>query len=137
VAVLLPSRRVTPLAAVGARAALAFALLLLSTAIVYLGRHGYRDSARLGHPLDLLGSLYYAAVTLSTTGYYGTKGRSALASLREAGMSAASVVVVVDLVPEVVAEANRAGLAGITGDATARGQGACARRSRVRQRRGR
>jgi len=35
-------------------------------------------------------------------------------------MSAASVVVVVDLVPEVVAEANRAGLAGITGDATRR-----------------
>ncbi len=180
-AVWLPSRRRTPLAAVLLRAALALALLLLSTAIVYLGRHGYRDAADPGQPLNLLASLYYSAVTLSTTGYgdivpitnsarlvntviltpirvvflilligttlevlaertraiwrvarwrskmaghtvvagYGTKGRSALVTLREAGVPATSIVVV-DILPHVIAEANRAGLAGVTGDATRR-----------------
>lgn len=50
---------------------------------------------------------------------YGTKGRSALKTLREAGAASASVVVV-DISPHVVAEANRAGLAGVTGNATRR-----------------
>lgn len=180
-AVWLPSRRRSPLAAVLMRAALALALLLLSTAIVYLGRHGYRDAADPGQPLNLLASLYYSAVTLSTTGYgdivpvgntarlvntlvltpirvvflilligttlevlaertraiwrvsrwrskmaghtvvagYGTKGRSTLVTLREAGMPTTSIVVV-DILPHVIAEANRAGLAGVTGDATRR-----------------
>ena len=68
-AVRLPSRRPRPLIAVLRRAAIALALLVLSTAIVYLGRHGYKDSARPGHPLNLLGAAYYSAVTLSTTGY--------------------------------------------------------------------
>jgi voltage-gated potassium channel len=166
---------------VAIRAALAFALLLLTTAIVYLGRTGYLDAARPGQPLNLLASLYYSAVTLSTTGYgdivpvtnsarlintlvltpirvvflilligttlevlaertraswrvsrwrskmashtvvagYGTKGRSAVTTLREAGVPTTSIVVV-DILPHVVAEANRAGLAGVTGDATRR-----------------
>ena len=50
---------------------------------------------------------------------YGTKGRSALQTLREAG-TAADKLVVVDLLPAAMAEANRAGLAGIAGDATRR-----------------
>ncbi len=50
---------------------------------------------------------------------YGTKGRSALKTLREAGVAASSLVVV-DCVPQVIAESNRAGLAGVTGDATRR-----------------
>ena len=136
---------------------------------------------RPGQPLNLLGALYYSAVTLSTTGYgdivpvtsgarlintlvitpvrvvflilligttlevlaertrtiwrvnrwrskmaghtvvvgYGTKGRSALTTLREAGVPATSIVVV-DCEPQVVAEVNAAGLAGVTGDATRR-----------------
>lgn len=180
-AVRLPSRRPSPLAAVLRRAAIAAALLVLSTLIVYLGRAGYKDAGRPGQPLNFLGAAYYSAVTLSTTGYgdivpvssfarlvntvvitpirviflilligttlevltertrtswriarwrskmaghtvvvgYGTKGRSALKTLREAGVPMTSLVVV-DCVPHVIAESNRAGLAGVTGDATRR-----------------
>ncbi len=177
----LPSRRVSPLAAVGTRAAIAAGLLVLATVIVYLGRSGYRDAARPGQPLNLLGAAYYSAVTLSTTGYgdivpvtsvarlvntfiitpirviflivligttlevltertrlgwgltrwrskvaghtvvvgYGTKGRSVVTTLREAGQAVTSIVVV-DNVLEVASEANRAGLAAVTGDGTRR-----------------
>jgi voltage-gated potassium channel len=48
---------------------LAVGLLVLSTVIVYLGRHGYRDAAHPGQPLSLLASVYYSTITLSTTGY--------------------------------------------------------------------
>jgi voltage-gated potassium channel len=50
---------------------------------------------------------------------YGSKGRSALSTLLATGMPAASIVVV-DATADVVAEANRAGLAGVAGDATRR-----------------
>jgi voltage-gated potassium channel len=50
---------------------------------------------------------------------YGTKGRSALAWLREAGLRPTSLVVV-DIEPHVIADCNRAGLVGVTGDATRR-----------------
>ena len=65
----LPSRRATPLGAVTRRMLLAFGLLVVSTVIVYLGRSGYRDAAHPGQPLSVLASVYYATVTLSTTGY--------------------------------------------------------------------
>ena len=164
-AVRLPSRRPSPLVAVLRRAAIAAALLVIATLIVYLGRDGYKDAARPGQPLNFLGAAYYSAVALSTTGYgdivpvsssarlvntvvitpirviflivligttlevltertraswriarwrsrmaghtvvvgYGTKGRSALKTLREAGVPATSLVVV-DCVPHVIAE---------------------------------
>ena len=66
---LLPARPVTPLAAVSKRMLLALGLLAVSTVIVYLGRDGYRDAAHPGQPLSVLGSVYYATVTLSTTGF--------------------------------------------------------------------
>jgi voltage-gated potassium channel len=50
---------------------------------------------------------------------YGTKGRSALATLRDAGL-AGDQVVVVDNSPAVMAEMNRTGLTGVSGDATRR-----------------
>jgi len=50
---------------------------------------------------------------------YGTKGRSAVMTLREAGLPVSSIVVV-DILPQAVAEANRIGLAGVTGDGTRR-----------------
>ena len=177
----LPSRRVSPLQAVTRRAVLATALLIASTLIVYLGRDGYTDTASPGQPLNLLACAYYAAVTLSTTGYgdivpvtstarlvnilvitpirvvflivligttlevltertrlswrisrwrsrvaghtvvvgYGTKGRSAVTTLCEAG-TPRELVVLVDSAPEAMAEVNRAGLVGVTGDATRR-----------------
>ena len=68
-AVLLPARPVTPLAAVSKRMFLALGLLAVSTVIVYLGRDGYRDAAHPGQPLSVLGCVYYATVTLSTTGF--------------------------------------------------------------------
>lgn len=64
-----PSRPGSPLAAVAKRISLALGLLALSSAIVYLDRHGYRDAAHPGRPLSVLGSVYYATVTLSTIGY--------------------------------------------------------------------
>jgi voltage-gated potassium channel len=48
---------------------LAVGLLAVSAVIVYLGRNGYRDAAHPGQPLSVLASVYYATVTLSTTGY--------------------------------------------------------------------
>jgi len=48
---------------------LAVGLLVLSTVIFYLGRHGYRDYAHPGQPLSVLACVYYATVTLSTIGY--------------------------------------------------------------------
>ncbi|WP_300607164.1 TrkA family potassium uptake protein [Trebonia sp.] len=64
-----PTRRGSPLAAVAARMLLAVGLLVLSSAIVYLDRYGYRDSAHPGRPLSVLGSIYFATVSLSTIGY--------------------------------------------------------------------
>jgi voltage-gated potassium channel len=54
---------------VAERLLLALGLVAVSAMIVYLGRHGYRDAAHPGRPLSVLGSVYYATVALSTTGY--------------------------------------------------------------------
>jgi voltage-gated potassium channel len=177
----LPSRRLSPLAAVASRAALALGLLVLSTAVVYIGRRGYTDAADPGQPVNLLACAYFSTVTLSTTGYgdivpvtaaarlvnilvitpirvlfliiligttlevlaertrlgwriarwrsrvsghtvvvgYGSKGRSAVTTLMEAG-TPADRLVVVDSSPDAMAEVNRTGLAAVCGDATRR-----------------
>jgi voltage-gated potassium channel len=57
----------SPLRQVGRRLVLALLVLTVTTLLVWLGRDGYHDSAH--DQLDLLGALYYATVTLSTTGY--------------------------------------------------------------------
>jgi voltage-gated potassium channel len=67
--VVLPTRTVSPLAAVTSRMLLAAGLLALCTLLVYLGRAGYHDAAHPGQPLSPLASVYYATVTMSTTGY--------------------------------------------------------------------
>ncbi len=176
-----PTRPGSPLAAVVTRMLLAVGLLVLSSAIVYLDRYGYRDSAHPGKPLSVLGSIYFATVSLSTIGYgdivpvtaaarlvntivitpmrlvfliilvgttlqvltrqtrtnwriarwrsrmadqtivigYGTKGRSAVRTLRECGTAAESIVVV-DVLPQPARDANAAGLVAVTGDGTRR-----------------
>lgn len=176
---MLPGRPVTPFAAVARRMVLAAGLLALSTAIVWWGRYGYRDAAHPGRSLSVLACLYYATVTLSTTGFgdivpvtptarlvnivlitpirvmflivlvgttlevlaertrtswrikrwrshvagrtviigYGTKGRSVIRTLGQCGVPGDSIVVV-DFSAEAVAEANAAGLAAVSGDAT-------------------
>jgi voltage-gated potassium channel len=174
-----PSQPGSPLAAVAKRMLLAAGLLALASAIVYLDRHGYRDAAHPGRPLSVVGSIYYATVTLSTIGYgdivpvttvarlvntvvitpmrlvfliilvgttvqvltertrtnwriarwrskvnnqiivigYGTKGRSAVRTLRESGTARESIVVV-DLRPDAARDATAAGLVAVTGDGT-------------------
>ena len=68
-AVSMPARPATPLAAVTKRMLVALGLLAVLTLIVYLGRDGYRDAAHPGQPLSVLSSVYYATVTLLTTGF--------------------------------------------------------------------
>ena len=65
----LPTRTVSPLTAVSRRMLLATGLLALCTLIVYLGRDGYHDAAHPDQPLSPLAAVYYATVTMSTTGY--------------------------------------------------------------------
>jgi voltage-gated potassium channel len=148
---------------------------------VYADRHGYRDNADPSHRVDLVDSVYYATVTLSTTGYgdiapyaahsrlvnafvvtplriaflvlligstleilamrgremfrmnrwrrnmdqhvvvigYGTKGRSAVETLKSNGIDLEKIVVV-DPSSAALGEAHADGLAVVTGDATRR-----------------
>ena len=63
----LPSQPRAPLSAVGRRVGFALALMLFIAVVVYLGRSGYQDSADDG--ISVLDALYYASVTVTTTGY--------------------------------------------------------------------
>ena len=63
----LPLVRQGPLRALGFRVALAVGLVLVTVAIIYADRGGYRDVNEDG--LTLLDCFYYAVVSLSTTGY--------------------------------------------------------------------
>jgi voltage-gated potassium channel len=63
----LPSVPVRPLRAVALRLVIAVTVLVLTVVLVYVDRDGYRDST--GGPLTFIDCVYYATVTLSTTGY--------------------------------------------------------------------
>ncbi|KAF4408264.1 MULTISPECIES: TrkA family potassium uptake protein [Streptomyces] len=64
----LPRRdTVRPLQQVARRLLMALLVLLATVLIVYLDRDGYQDNVDKG--VDFLDALYYATVTLSTTGY--------------------------------------------------------------------
>ncbi len=63
----LPTNYVSPLRQIGVRVLLAFLLLFVVVLVVYVDRDGYRDSA--GGPLSILDALYYATVSITTTGY--------------------------------------------------------------------
>lgn len=63
----IPELQTSPWIAISKRMALAFGLLLLAAIIVYVDRHGYRDAQE--NELSFLDALYYATVSLSTTGY--------------------------------------------------------------------
>lgn len=64
----LPKRVVEkPLRQVGKRLLMALFVLFLTVLIVWLDRDGYHDNAN--GTVDLLDCVYYATVTLSTTGY--------------------------------------------------------------------
>ncbi|WP_158885617.1 potassium channel family protein [Amycolatopsis anabasis] len=63
----MPEGTVSPLRAIVRRVIGALLALLATVLIVYLDRDGYRDAN--GDGLSFLDSLYYATVSLSTTGY--------------------------------------------------------------------
>jgi voltage-gated potassium channel len=63
----IPRSQVHPLAALGRRVAAALAILVLVAVVTYLGRDGYRDVD--DSSISLLDAVYYASVTVTTTGY--------------------------------------------------------------------
>jgi voltage-gated potassium channel len=63
----IPEERGSPGRVITRRLAIALVLLLAAALVVYLDRGGYRDVR--GVPLTFLDCLYFAAVSLSTTGY--------------------------------------------------------------------
>ncbi len=63
----LPRPTRPPLAAVGRRVAFAISLVLFVALVVRLGRGGYVDVT--GDPISFLDAVYYASVTVTTTGY--------------------------------------------------------------------
>jgi voltage-gated potassium channel len=63
----IPQGHASPARIISRRIAIALMALLLAAAVVYFDRDGYRDAQ--GDRLTFLDCLYYAAVTLSTTGY--------------------------------------------------------------------
>ena len=65
--IFLPVPRVRPLVALGQRLAFAVALALLVAATVYLDRGGYTDT--VDGDVSALDAVYYATVTVTTTGY--------------------------------------------------------------------
>ncbi len=65
--VMFPRQAIGPLLQVSRRLAMALLVLLATVLIVYLDRGGYHDNS--DDAVSFLDSLYYATVTLSTTGY--------------------------------------------------------------------
>ena len=63
----IPELQTSPWIAISKRMLLALGLLLMASVIVYLDRSGYRDAQE--NELSFLDALYYATVSLSTTGY--------------------------------------------------------------------
>lgn len=63
----IPRRSLSPQAAVGKRIALAAALVISVAVVVRLSRDGYVDIN--DDPISMLDAIYYASVTVTTTGY--------------------------------------------------------------------
>ncbi|MFC4375185.1 potassium channel family protein [Nocardia halotolerans] len=63
----IPAVQNSPWISLARRVLFATGLLFTAAMVVYIGRDGYRDST--GDPLSFLDAMYYATVSLSTTGY--------------------------------------------------------------------
>lgn len=176
----MPRRATRPLRELARRGLVALGLLVVITLVVYLDGDSYVDQT--GAPgISMVDALYYATVTMTTTGYgdivpvtqharllnallvtpmrvaflillvgttievlanegsrtirdlrwrrtmrnhvvvigYGTKGRSAVTTMRRSG-EPADKIVVIDTSPLAVSEANIHGLAAFQGDGTRR-----------------
>ena len=106
----LPSAATRPLRSVGLRVALATTALGLTVLLVWIGRGGYRDAT--GKPMTFVSCLYYATVTLSTTGYGDIVPVTDLARLVNAliitPLRVVFLIVLVGTTLEVLAESTRA-----------------------------
>jgi voltage-gated potassium channel len=68
--VVLPDRERSPWWALGRRLLLGLGIIAFTVALVYADRSGYRDANDPPlHHINLVDSIYYSTVTLSTTGY--------------------------------------------------------------------
>ncbi|MEV6058846.1 potassium channel family protein [Nocardia asteroides] len=63
----IPAAQTSPWISLSRRVLVAVGLLFTAATVVYLGRAGYHDNT--GNELSFLDALYYATVSLSTTGY--------------------------------------------------------------------
>lgn len=63
----LPAAELSPGRRLLVRMAAAISLMIFVTVLAYVGRDGYRDNN--GTPIGLLDALYYATVSITTTGY--------------------------------------------------------------------
>lgn len=63
----IPDKYVSPVSRIARRLFYALAALFTAAVVVYLDRDGYNNAA--GRPLTFLDCIYYATVSLSTTGY--------------------------------------------------------------------
>jgi voltage-gated potassium channel len=106
----LPGGPTRPLRSIGMRAAFSVGALVLTVALVYLDRAGYKDSASPG-PLTFVDCLYYATVTLSTTGYGdivpATEGARLVNALVITPLRVVFLIVLVGTTLEVLAEGTR------------------------------
>lgn len=64
----LPARGIGPITSIAIRVGVALMCIVLTTVLVYAERMDYKDSNGIG-TLSWIDALYYATVTLSTTGY--------------------------------------------------------------------
>lgn len=105
----LPRVPVRPLRSVALRVAIASVAMALTVLVVYLDRGGYRDS--VGGPLTFADSLYYATVTLSTTGYGdivpATEGARLINALIITPLRVLFLIVLVGTTLEVLATSTR------------------------------
>ncbi|HET9872098.1 MAG TPA: potassium channel family protein [Propionibacteriaceae bacterium] len=175
----LPARTSSPARELGKRGLLALGLLVITVSLVYFDRDAYTDN--LDESVSLIDAIYYATVTITTTGYgditpiephsrvlnsilvtplrigflvllvgttlevlanegrrilrdgrwrkhmrnhvvvvgYGTKGKSAVETLKDNNTNPAQIVVI-DSRSSAIADANLRGYAAIQGDATSR-----------------
>lgn len=63
----MPRQARSPLAAVGRRVGIGVSLIVFVALVVRIGRSGYEDTT--GDAISMLDALYYASVTVTTTGY--------------------------------------------------------------------
>lgn len=80
----LPERSVSPWWAVSRRVLVAVGIMVATVLLVYFDRGGYADNSDPTKQVDLLDAVYYATVTLSTTGYGDIAPVSAAARLMNA-----------------------------------------------------